>query len=476
MKIVNTIKTISIILLVMLAFLQFAIIISDNYSDLSKLFDSNTPPASKDIFSYDYVSMESIRISDGESNYWDLPRRTDEYYQLQLVANEILKQLSTSPLQYVSKESWVDLLSEKYIMFQYYCTVPLSFVSAYSGKSQGDVGINKIYQLVIHPTSPDMDFYIYDGNSYYELEYDATNDNLLNSIDYDSIFNFIKYTNFYDKNSYKLLGSHPAAYQLRGNNDVKLYMGSPHKYQLAINITPSLIADISTSKDTYDLKELKGRLFGVMQDRFTSSLSSDQKVFFSNMENQYSVSCDGRITYDYFGKQTSTGKGDVDMAYNKALSMMEKVLGLMDEKTSATLVLTDIDYSNPKYYVFNFDYLVEGDMPVYIYDNSTYSDLQHAFTVQASQDIVLKLTGMIRTILTDKQTAAYYENDSVKLLTEQDFHLEDLYIEKLYNGYIMNVKSNSSTLTAGVLLQLEKGLTGIPLVLLQFSSSGGAVP
>ena len=140
------------------------------------------------------------------------------------------------------------------------------------------------------------------------------------------------------------------------------------------------------------------------------------------------------------------------------------------------MVLTDIDYSNPKYYVFNFDYLVEGDMPVYIYDNSTYSDLQHAFTVQASQDIVLKLTGMIRTILTDKQTAAYYENDSVKLLTEQDFHLEDLYIEKLYNGYIMNVKSNSSTLTAGVLLQLEKGLTGIPLVLLQFSSSGGAVP
>lgn len=474
MKALSTIKTISIILLVMLAFFQFAIIISDNYSDLSNLFDNKkTPVPSKDIFSYDYVALESIRISDGENNYWDLPRRSDEYYQLQLAANEILKQLSAASLKLVPKSSWDDLLIDQYVMFQYYCTVPLSFVSAYSGSSQGDVKIDKIYQLMFHPVNPDIDFYIFDGNNHYELIYDATNDHLLNSIDYDSIFNFIKYTNFYDENTYKLLGFNPVAYQLRGNNDVKLYTGSPHKYQLAINITPEVIADISTSKDTYDLKDLKSRLLGVMQDRFTTSLSTNQKVFFSNMENQYSISHNGRITYDYFGKQSTGTKGNIDMAYSKALSMMEKVLGLMDEKTSATLVLTDIDYSNQRYYTFSFDYLVEGGKPVYIYDDPNNFSLQHAFTVQANQDNVMKLTGMLRTILTDKKTAVFYENDSMKLLIDKGLHMEDYHIENIYNGYIMNVWSNSSTLSAGVLLQLNKGLTAVPMVLLHFSSTGG---
>lgn len=473
MKALNTIKTISIIFLVILAFFQFAVIISDNYTGLSNLFDSdNTPLPGKDIFSYDYVALESIRISDGDNNYWDVPRKSDEYYQLQLAANEILKQFSSKSLQLISKNTWDDLLDERYVMFQYYCPVPLSFVSSYSGSSQNGINIDKIYQMMFHPDGSDLDFFIFDGGNYFQLSYDATNDHLLNSIDYDNIFSYIKYTNFYDENAYKLLGYNPLAYQLKGSKDVKLYTGAPIKYQLAINVLPQLIAEISSTRDTYDLKEIKSRLLGIMQDRFTASLGTNQKIFFSNMENQFSVSSDGRITYDYFGKQNNS-KGNVDMAYNKALSMLEKVLGLMDEKTSTTLVLTDIDYSNSRYYTFCFDYLVEGGKLVYITDDPNSINMQHAFTVQANQDNVIKLNGYLRTILTDKQTMVIYENDSLKLFLDHGFHMEDHYIEKIYNGYIMNVWSGSSTLSGGMLVDYNKKLAGIPMVILNFSSIGG---
>jgi hypothetical protein len=465
MKTVSAIKSISIVLLVMLAFLQFSIIISDNFTGFSNLFGGKSKPLAPRVpFSYDYISLESIRISDGMNNFWDMPRRTDEYYQLQLIATEVLKQIPVSELILIHPKTWEKLLTDKYIMFQYFCTIPLSFVSPGAVNYEESIEIDKIRQLLVRPTSAGVDFYIFDGSSYFQLKYDASKDFLINSIDYDGIFNFIQYTDLFDENTYKLLGFEESAYQINGENDVKLFAGLPLRYQLAISVTPTVISDIMSLEDTYELGEIKSRLLGAMQDRFMASISANHTVFFSNTENQYALSHDGRISYDYFGKQSSAEKGSVDMAYGKALTMLERVLGLMDEKSSATLVLTDIDYSNPRYYIFSFDYLVEGKL-VYIYDNPSSETMEHAFVIQAGQDRVLKMNGILRAIFTDKETYGYYENNTVQLITDMGLHLEDHYIKNIYNGYILNAWSGSSTLMAGMLIEMEKGLKGIPLPL-----------
>lgn len=470
MKSISVIKSISIFLLVLLAFFQFFVIFSDNYSGFSNLYGAKNPGIGKNTFSYDYVSIESIRISDGENNFWDLDRKSDKYLQIKMAANEILKHSYTADLQTIPKVMWDELLSEKYIMVQYYCAVPLSFVSSYTGDAGEHNGLQKIQKMIVQPVETEIDIYIYDGSSYYKLNYDATQDHLLTSIDYDSIFHFVRYSIFYDESTYKLLGIQPTAYLIKGRTDAKLYIGPPQKYQLAINVTPPLISDISSLEDTYDLKALKNRLFGVIQDRYTSSISSNQTVFFSNMENQYAISHDGKITYDYFGKQSTPDRGNIDMAYNKALIMMKRVLGLMEVNPSASIILTDIDYSNQKHYTFCFDYLIDGGKLVYINQNPTSSDMQHAFVIQANQENVLKLTGLIRTILIDKGTSDYYRNDAVKLLTDHSAFISDQSIRNTYNGYILNAWHTSSHLVPALLLDCDDQLLGIPLQVVLFNS------
>jgi hypothetical protein len=257
MKTVSAIKSISIVLLVMLAFLQFSIIISDNFTGFSNLFGGKSKPLAPRVpFSYDYISLESIRISDGKNNFWDMPRRTDEYYQLQLIATEVLKQIPVSELILIHPKTWEKLLTDKYIMFQYFCTIPLSFVSPGAVNYEESIEIDKIRQLLVRPTSAGVDFYIFDGSSYFQLKYDASKDFLINSIDYDGIFNFIQYTDLFDENTYKLLGFEESAYQINGENDVKLFAGLPLRYQLAISVTPTVISDIMSLGIDFQLAEV----------------------------------------------------------------------------------------------------------------------------------------------------------------------------------------------------------------------------
>jgi len=465
LKSVSVIKSISIGLLVFLAFFQFAIIISGNYSEFPGLFGAflkhDNTYINKSNLPFEYIMIESIRISDGANNFWDLNHKSDEYIQLHLVANEVLKHCYTDDLQYISKNVWDDLLSKRYIMIQYFCDIPLTFLNVFNGDPKDRNGLEKIRKLIIMPGETEINIYVFDGTGYYKLLYTPAQDYLIHGINFDNIFYFVRYSNFYDEKTYQLLDSNIISNFVTGRKEVKVYANPVQKNVLHIPVIPVDIMNIANTVNTYDLKDLKESFLDVTKDRYTLSLGTNNTVYLSNLENQYTITSAGRITYDYFGKKNRFERGDIDLAYNKAVGMLNKFLNLTDKRSNSFVTLTYIDYSNPNHYVFYFDYILDSRDLVLIKNDLNKAELQHAFEITANELNVINANGLLRNIYKDKDGVAdFMTNDTQRLILENLSLFSNKIITDIYNGYVI---SQNAYLSPSLLLFCDNYLYGIGL-------------
>lgn len=386
------------------------------YQNQGLPFNFMYPFASKEVAVNNALSLQNffapyqVVVSEGsDGSRWILNKNDANYKDLWEEAKYYLSsaiKVKSDKSDYDLKKDWYNLVDKKAFVFEFKANIKLGFLKDFFNISEtSSDSPSGIFKMIISPWDDTTNFnsntiYINDGAKIYKYNLLLNpNDKFNDKSKYEEII-----TELSNNSNIKTYGFVKSARgdsleELGINEDLMGVLDS--KYFKYNSIEASVLLGFGSKEP--DIDRIKSKILGSEKDNYDYIIDeTDKSIELKTLNNIYKIYTNGFMEYNYLPVQSTSDKGEFKDAFKNAIDF---VTGLDLETDNTKLFLSGYSEDNPKYYEFDFDYIITdkiNEVPIYM--NYSYKDLDgkplklhNSIIIKCNSKNVLSCGAMIKT-------------------------------------------------------------------------------
>lgn len=440
----ESIKISILVFLIALSIVQMTVLLGSEYGFAPEL---GKEVSEANAIKSSYFKPYRVIINKGDnSGVWSLSNDFKEYESLWLdTQNYISAIFDNSSLKFekMPDNTWWEQISKEVLICDFNVELDQNTVRWFLDKQSGSGDLDGIQKIAISPWDESvksndkrMCAYVMNSSGIYRVLV-PIGENMKSKKEYLKIINDVKKDEKMEKYYFAkdLYGGAEDLFPIR--EDV-LITSSDKKSYKEIRALKASIPQFTT-----DMDKLEKMLLGKDKDEYMKVKSTNgDKIIFSNVDSQYTVSKDGVLNYAYKGRDYE--RASEYLCLEKALEFIKNKLYLGED---VGLYLSGVAKKQSSY-EFTFDYKAsfkdgEGNIPIsadYSYGDNL--DIKNAIKIEANNKKVWKCKWLMREF-TVEQKPTRYINSFESLTQKMDGTIRQMKINDIQVVYKLRSSSNA---------------------------------